>query len=226
MARVEIAPSILASDFLELGAAIRSVQEAGAPRLQVDVMDGAFVPNISVGQPVVTAVRRATDLLIETHLMIERPERYVADFAAAGADLIIVHLEATTQLYRVLQHIRELGKKAGVALNPATPAVALDEVYDLADLILVMTVSPGFGGQDFIAPMLDKVRQVRTAIDRRGLPIELEVDGGIDDQTAPEVVDAGARVLVAGTAIYGSPDISEAVRRLDRIANRALSRKM
>lgn len=221
---LQLAPSILASDFLRLGEEVRAVQAAGVPRLQIDVMDGHFVPNITMGPGIVAAVRSAITIGLEAHLMITEPERYVPDFAAAGADLIIVHQEASPHLYRTLEYIKDHGKRAGVAINPATPAGVLDEVYGLADLILVMTVSPGFGGQEFIARMLPKIRHVRTEIDRRAPHTELEVDGGIDEETAPRVVEAGARVLVAGTSIYRAPQgIAAAVQDLSSAARRGLT---
>ncbi|HLJ69486.1 MAG TPA: ribulose-phosphate 3-epimerase [Chloroflexota bacterium] len=215
----QIAPSILASDFLHLGDAVRVVEGAGATRLHIDVMDGRFVPNISVGQPVVRSVRQGTGLFLETHLMIVEPERYVADFVEAGADLVTVHQEVSPHLYRTLELVHSLGKRAGVAINPATPWTAVEEVLGLADLILVMTVSPGFGGQQFIRAMLPKIKRVRDAIDERGLDTELEVDGGIDEETIPLVVAAGARVLVAGTAVYRSRSgIGEALEGLRKLA--------
>lgn len=221
---IQIAPSILASDFLDLGEAVRSVDRVGVPRLQIDVMDGRFVPNISVGLPVVAAVRSATDMLLEAHLMIVEPERYVETFAEAGADLIIVHVEVSPHLYRTLEQIKGCGKRAGVALNPGTPWMAIEEVLGLADLVLVMTVNPGFGGQDFIAAMLPKIHRVREEVDQRGLSTEIEVDGGINEETAPLVVQAGARVLVAGTSVYGAPQgVERAVQDLLVAARRGLS---
>lgn len=220
---IEISPSILAANFLELGAAVRDAEEAGAERMQIDVMDGRFVPNITMGPDIVRAIRSATRMLLEVHLMIVEPEKYVPVFAEAGADVIIVHVEVSPHLYRTLQQIRDHGKQAGVALNPSTPAVAVQEVMHLTDLILVMTVNPGFGGQRFIEEMLPKVRTVRREIDRRGLEIALEVDGGIDDETAPGAVEAGARVLVAGTSVYGAHGgVREAVDRLRASASRGL----
>lgn len=221
--RIEISPSLLAADVLDLGCAVREAEAAEAERLQIDVMDGRFVRNISFGPGVVRGVRRCTDVLIEAHLMIVEPERYVPAFAEAGADVIIVHEEASPHLYRTLQQIHEHGKAAGVALNPATPASVLDEVFGLADLILVMTVNPGFGGQEFIEPMLPKIARVRAELDRRGLSTSLEVDGGIDEETAALAAAAGARVLVAGTSIYGSPGgVSSAVHSLRSAAERGL----
>ena len=219
---IQVAPSILAADFLHLADAVREAEDAGVTRLHLDVMDGRFVPNISFGQPVVRAIRSSTSLLLEAHLMIVEPERYVPDFAAAGADLITIHQEVSPHLYRSLELIRSLGKRAGVAINPATPVEAIEEILGLADLILVMTVSPGFGGQEFIEAMLPKIRRVRAAIDHRRLATELEVDGGIDEETAGEVVSAGARVLVAGTAVYRSRrGVKGAVAAIERAARDA-----
>ncbi len=199
-------PSILSADFARLGEQVREATQAGADRLQVDVMDGRFVPNITVGPLVVEAVRRNTHLPIETHLMIVEPERYVADFAGAGADVIIVHQEASPHLHRTVEQIKRLGKRAGVAINPATPLSAIQEILDAIDLALVMTVDPGFGGQDFIVSTLSKIERLRSMLDSRGLRCDLEVDGGIHTQTVARAVQAGANVLVAGSAVYGDPD--------------------
>jgi ribulose-phosphate 3-epimerase len=206
---IKIAPSILAADFLRLGEQIKAVERAGADRIHVDVMDGQFVPNISLGFPLVEAIRRATSLPLEAHLMIERPERYLERFAQAGADHLIVHQETSLHLDRTVQLIRHLRKKVGVALNPATPAEVLDEIIEELDIVLVMTVNPGFGGQQFIRRMIKKIRQVRQTLDNRNANCELEVDGGIEPHTAPLAVSAGACVLVAGTAIFNHPDGSE-----------------
>jgi ribulose-phosphate 3-epimerase len=215
-AEIELCPSILSADFTQLGAQVRAVEEAGARRLQVDVMDGTFVPNISMGAMVVEAVRRSTaSMLIEAHLMIVHPELHVPDFAKAGADLIIVHQEAAVHLHRSIQQIKDLGKQAGVALNPATPLVMLEEILEYVDLVLIMTVNPGFGGQEFIASMLPKIRRLRDMIDARGLSCLIEVDGGIHPATARSVVEAGARVLVAGSAIYNpKQSVGEAMAAL------------
>lgn len=202
---MEIVPSILSADFTRLGEQVRQVADAGANRIQVDVMDGRFVPNITVGPLVVAAVRRATSLPIEAHLMIIEPERYLQDFATAGADLLIVHQEASPHLHRTIAQIKRLGKRAGVAINPATPLAMIQEVLDLADLFLIMTVDPGFGGQGFIASMLSKVERLRAMLDGRGLRTDIEVDGGIHGETAPQAIHAGANVLVAGSAIYDDP---------------------
>ncbi len=215
MAHVKIAPSILAADFACLGRQIEEAHRAGADWIHVDVMDGRFVPNISVGIPVLQAVRRVTDLPLDVHLMIVEPERYVEAFARAGADRLTVHVEASPHLHRTVQQIRQLGLRAGVALNPATPAGAVEEILPDVDLILAMTVNPGFGGQHFIPTVLPKLRRLRQMIDALGADIELEVDGGIDQHTAGLVTAAGATVLVAGSAIFASPvGIAEALTQL------------
>jgi ribulose-phosphate 3-epimerase len=211
----KLAPSILAADFLHLRAQVEEAEKAGADRFHLDVMDGRFVPNISFGIPIVQAVRRATAKPVETHLMIVEPERYVEEFARAGSDTIIIHQEAVTHLDRGISQIKQLGKKAGVALNPATPAVVLEEVIEQLDLILLMTVNPGFGGQRFLDYTLKKITAVRQLLDRRNPACELEVDGGIDPTTVGRVVQAGAGVLVAGSAVFGVKEgITAAMQRL------------
>ncbi|MDY6874885.1 MAG: ribulose-phosphate 3-epimerase [Chloroflexota bacterium] len=202
----KIAPSILAADFAHLAEAVASADAAGADYIHVDVMDGHFVPNITVGPPVVRALRRITHLPLDVHLMISDPARYVPVFAAAGADGLTVHVEATPHLHRILQQIRDSGARPGVSLNPATPAIAINEVLNDVELVLVMTVNPGFGGQAFIKHTLHKIAQVREMLDRAGSDAELEVDGGIGPQVAEQVVAAGATVLVAGEAIFGAPE--------------------
>jgi ribulose-phosphate 3-epimerase len=215
MPRIEIVPSVLAADVARLGEQVQEAQAAGADRVQVDVMDGRFVPNITFGPLIVEAVRRSTRLPVEAHLMIVEPERYVAQFAAAGADVIIVHQEVSPHLHRTIQQIHELGKKAGVAINPSTPAAMLQNIIGDVDQVLVMTVNPGFGGQQFIAETLSKIARLRQMMNERGLESGIEVDGGISPMTAPLVVKAGANLLVAGTAIYkGEGGVALAIRRL------------
>ena len=215
-----VAPSILAADFLHLGDELVAVEGAGADRIHFDVMDGRFVPNISLGIPLVEAVQRGTSLPLEAHLMIEEPERYVEAFVKAGADTLIVHQENSPHLHRTVQLMHGLGIKAGVAINPATPETTLDAIVEDIDLVLVMTVNPGFGGQAFIPRVLRKIKRVRQLLDDRNPRCELEVDGGIDPETAPDVVQAGATVLVAGTAVFGDPDGPAAgVRNLARAAD-------
>ena len=199
---IKIAPSILSADFTRLGEQVLEVQAAGVDRIQIDVMDGRFVPNITFGTQVVAALRPITHLKLETHLMVEPPEEFIEAFAQAGADTIIIHQEATPHLHRAIQQIHALGKKAGVAINPSTPATLLSEVIGDLDLVLVMTVNPGFGGQEFIMETLPKIRQVRRKIEEMRLECEVEVDGGINIETAPLVVEAGADVLVAGSSVY------------------------
>ena len=211
---IRIAPSILSADFSRLGDEIRAVQEAGADWIHIDVMDGRFVPNITIGPLIVKAVRRVTDLPLDVHLMIVEPERYVDAFAEAGADVITVHAEACTHLHRVLQQIRGAGKKAGVSLNPHTPESELRYVLNDLDLVLVMSVNPGFGGQAFIPEVLPKIAALREMIDESGHPIDLEVDGVVKAGTAHQVIDAGADVLVAGSAIFRQDDYERAILAL------------
>jgi len=212
---IQICPSILSADFTRLGAQVRAVEAAGVERIQIDVMDGRFVPNITFGALAVEAVRPLTRMLLEAHLMVQPPENFLNAFARAGADLIIIHQEATPHLHRAIEHIHSLGKKAGVALNPSTPASLLSEVLDSLELVLVMTVNPGFGGQQFIPQTLGKIRQIREEILRRGLECDLEVDGGIHQETAPRVIEAGANVLVAGSAVFDSSlGVAGAIRSL------------
>jgi ribulose-phosphate 3-epimerase len=199
---IKIAPSILSADFGRLGEQVAEAEAAGADYIHVDVMDGRFVPNITIGPLVVKALRKRTRLPLYVHLMIESPERYLDDFCAAGADNITVHVETCPHLHRTIHQIKELGCGAGVTLNPATPVVSLEEILPYVDLVLVMTVNPGFGGQTFISSMLPKIRRVRAMLDALGSEAELEVDGGIGPETAPLVVEAGARVLVCGSAVF------------------------
>jgi ribulose-phosphate 3-epimerase len=202
--RIKLAPSILSADFSRLGEQVVEVAKAGADYIHVDVMDGHFVPNITIGAPVVASLRSRTDLPLDVHLMIEQPEAHIRQFADAGANIITVHVEAATHLHRLVESIKALGVKAGVSLNPATPLSSLDEVLPLLDLVLVMTVNPGFGGQAFIPEMKDKIIRLRRILDKRRAHAELEVDGGITTLLAPEVARAGADVLVAGAAIFNS----------------------
>ncbi len=220
---IRIAPSILSADFGRLAEEVRAVAAAGADWIHVDVMDGRFVPNITIGPLVVQAVRAATSLPIDVHLMIVEPERYVADFAKAGADVISVHVEASPHLHRTLQQIRGLGKKAGIVLNPHTSEESIRHVLADCDLVLVMSVNPGFGGQRFIPSALPKIEALRRAIDKAGLAVDLQVDGGVAVGTAREVVRAGARVLVAGSAVFnaGSGAASEGLSYDDRVARYA-----
>jgi ribulose-phosphate 3-epimerase len=214
--RTRIAPSILAADFGRLAAEVRAVEEAGADWIHVDVMDGHFVPNLTIGPVVVHAVRAATRLPLDVHLMIEEPERSIDAYAAAGATTIGVHVETCPHLHRTLAQIREAGARASVVLNPATPAQAVEPVLEDVDQVLVMTVNPGFGGQKFIESMLGKIAWLRRALDERGLDADLEVDGGIGPGTAARAAQAGANVFVAGTAIFGAPDYAEAIAALRR----------
>jgi len=202
--KVKLAPSILSADFSRLGEQVAEVTRAGADYIHVDVMDGRFVPNITIGAPVVAAIRRWTDIPLDVHLMIEKPETQVEQFVNAGADIVTVHIEACPRIHRVVQKIKELGVKAGVSLNPGTPVSTLNEILPSLDLALVMTVNPGYGGQTFIESTLDKIAYLRAELDRKKLAAELEVDGGINTDTAPKVVKAGATVLVAGAAVFNS----------------------
>jgi ribulose-phosphate 3-epimerase len=212
---IKLAPSILAADFARLGDQVREAERAGADRIHVDVMDGHFVPNISMGPVVVQALRPVTRLPLEVHLMIEEPDLYLDAFAQAGADSLIVHVENAVNLHRTVQHIKHLGKKAGVAINPATSVTAIEEILPNVDLLLVMTVNPGFGGQHFIENTLSKIRRVKEMIQKVKPAIELEVDGGIDAVTTPRVVAAGAEVLVAGSAIFGAKEgVAGAMRQM------------
>jgi ribulose-phosphate 3-epimerase len=211
---VEIAPSILSADFTRLGDEIAAVERGGATVLHVDIMDGHFVPNMTVGLPVVKAVAGATQLVIDTHLMIAEPGRWAEQFVEAGAQMVSVHVEADPHLNRTLSAIRKKGARSGVAINPATPLVALEEALPFADFVLLMSVNPGFGGQKFIQTSLDKLRRLRRMIDERGLPTRIEIDGGVDKTNIGEIAAAGAEIIVSGSAVFGAADPTEAVREL------------
>jgi ribulose-phosphate 3-epimerase len=212
---VKIAPSILSADYAHLGDAVTEATSAGADYIHIDVMDGRYVPPITIGAQTVAALRTLTDLPLDVHLMVEAPERQIDQFAQAGSDIITVHPEACTHVHRTIQHIQSLGIKAGVALNPGTSVTVLEEVLSEVDLILVMTVNPGYGGQKFIESMCDKIKRVRTELDKHGLTAELEVDGGINAENAARVVAAGARVLVAGAAVFATElSVKESLQRI------------
>jgi ribulose-phosphate 3-epimerase len=211
---IKIAPSILSADFAALGEAIRAAERGGADLIHVDVMDGHFVPNITIGPPVVRAVKRAATVPLDVHLMISQPDLFIDAFAEAGASMISVHVEVLPHLHRTVTYIRSLGMKAGVVLNPSTPVVALEEIAGDVDYVLVMSVNPGFGGQTFIPRSESKVRAVRALLDQAGSRAPVEVDGGVDPTNAGRLVSAGASILVAGQAIFGAPDIAAAIRAL------------
>jgi len=211
---IKIAPSILSADFSRLGEEIAAIETGGADYVHIDVMDGHFVPNITIGPLVVEAARRVTDLPLDVHLMIENPDLYIPEFARAGADIITVHYEAVPHLHRTIQLIHSLGKKAGVSLNPATPISSLDVILDELELVLIMSVNPGFGGQQFIPACLPKIEALRKEIDRRGLQVELEVDGGVKRDNIARIAAAGAEVMVAGSAVYGTDDYGATIAAL------------
>ncbi len=212
---IGIVPSILSADFTRLGDQVREAQAAGAQRIQVDVMDGHFVPNITMGPMIVAAVRRCTSLPLEAHLMISNPEHYIEDFAKAGADVIIIHQEASPHLHRLVQQIKTAGKMAAIALTPSTPIFLLEDILSMLDMVLIMTVNPGFGGQEFIPETLPKISRLRQVITQRNLHCDIEVDGGIHEATAPLVVKAGANLLVAGSAVYNEREsVAQAIARL------------
>jgi len=224
-ARIEIAPSILAANFAKLGDEVRSVEEAGADVIHVDIMDGHFVPNLSLGIPVVASLRKATRLPLDVHLMIEQPELYIEEFIRAGASRVLVHQEATAHLDRALAMIRELGAEAGAVINPATPVGMLSEVLDKVDTILVMTVNPGFGGQKFIPNSYEKIRQLNQIRARYNASFRIEVDGGVEPENTAALAQAGANTFVAGTSIFHTADPAAATRQLKKLATQALSQK-
>ncbi len=211
---VKIAPSILSADFSKLGEEIKDVERGGADYIHVDVMDGHFVPNITIGPLIVEAIRPITKLPLDVHLMIDNPDQYIEEFANAGADYLTVHVEACKHLHRTIHYIKSFGVKAGVVLNPATPVQTIEHVIDDIDMVLLMTVNPGFGGQKFIEQVLPKIRQVKELVDKKGLSVEIEVDGGVNEETARKCVEAGANVLVAGSAIYNERDRKKAIEKI------------
>ena len=216
-----MAPSILSADFSRLGEEIRAVEKAGADIIHVDVMDGHFVPNITIGPLVVASVREITDLPLDVHLMIADADSYIEDFAKAGADWITVHVEACPHLHRTISRIKELGKKAGAVLNPATPLVSLDEILGDVDLVMLMSVNPGFGGQSFIKSSLNKIKTLRKMIEERGLHVGIEVDGGVSPVTIKDVAGAGGNIFVAGSAVFGQQDYAKVIREMKSICHEA-----
>ncbi|MDJ0624099.1 MAG: ribulose-phosphate 3-epimerase [Desulfocapsaceae bacterium] len=224
MQDILIAPSILSADFANLGAEVNGVDAAGADVIHVDVMDGHFVPNITIGPLVVKAVRRVTEKPLDVHLMISNADHYVDDFAEAGADWITIHVEACPHLHRTVTRIKELGKKAGVVLNPATPVSSLEYILEEVDLVMLMSVNPGFGGQSFISSTLDKIRQLRQRISELGLDVGIEIDGGIGPKTIGDAAEAGANIFVAGSAIYGCTDYQEIIGQLKELATKGRDR--
>ncbi len=211
---IKIAPSILSADFSRLGQEVHRAEKAGADLIHIDVMDGHFVPNITIGPVVVESIRSKTNIPLDVHLMIENPDKYIDAFAEAGADIITVHVEASEHLYKTLDHIRKSSKTVGVSLNPSTPIARIEHVLKHVDMVLLMTVNPGFGGQKFIRSVLPKIKELKQIVDKADLSVDIEVDGGIDKTTVADVVKAGANILVAGTAIFKAPDIKEAIKVL------------
>ena len=208
---MKISPSILSADFCRLGEEVRALEKAGADYIHVDVMDGHFVPNLTIGPAIVKAVRRCTSLPLDVHLMMERPDDFLSDFFKAGANILTVHLEAVTHLHRTLSEIKKYGMRAGISLNPSTPVCLIEPALDYADLVLIMSVNPGFGGQELIPEVLPKIKEIRRLITRKGRPVELEVDGGIKVDNIGAVADAGADVFVSGSGIFGTPDYAKTI---------------
>lgn len=221
MQRLMIAPSILSADFTRLGDEIQHVLAAGADVIHIDVMDGCFVPNITIGPLVVAAVRRITKAPLDVHLMIANPDRYLEAFAEAGADWITVHVETCPHLHRTIQAIKQLGKKAGAVVNPATPLTSLDWILEDLDLVMLMSVNPGFGGQKFISSTIDKTRQLKATIASRGLAVGIEIDGGVSPATIAEIAQAGANIFVAGSAVFGQADYAKVINELKSLASKA-----
>lgn len=213
---VKIAPSILSADFSMLADEIRKVEQAGADMIHIDVMDGHFVPNLTFGPPVVAAIRKVTKLPFDVHLMVTNPQDLIDSFINAGADIITIHAETAPHLHRLLQTIKDKGVKTGVSLNPSTPLCCVKEVLSNTDMVLLMSVNPGFGGQKFIPETVDKIKRLKQIIDQHNYRVDIEIDGGINQTTAAEVIAAGANILVAGSAVYGAPDIAEVIRTIRR----------
>lgn len=212
--KVRIAPSILSADFSKLGEEVAAIEAAGADWVHIDVMDGHFVPNLTFGAPVVSCLRKVTKMPFDVHLMVEAPQNYIADFAKAGADILTVHLETAPHLHRVIQAIKEAGLKAAVSLNPSTPLCLLEEILPELDMVLLMSVNPGFGGQAFIPSSLDKVRKLRQMLNEKGLTTDIQVDGGVTPDNAAKLIAVGATILVAGSAVYKAPDMANAIHSL------------
>lgn len=213
---IKIAPSILSADFSQLGDEVKKVEAAGADMIHIDVMDGHFVPNLTFGPPVIAALRKVTKLPFDVHLMVRNPQDLIDPFVKAGADIITLHAETSPHLHRLIQNVKELGVKAAVALNPSTSLSAIEEILDELDMILIMSVNPGFGGQKFISSALNKIERLRAILNQRNLAVDIQVDGGINEGTAAQVVAAGANVLVAGSAIYGSADMARTIQILKK----------